>query len=110
METFEANAAFAALSQSTRLEAFRLLVQAGNDGLLAGELADRLAVKANTLSANLNVLLHAGLARNERQGRNIRYFADYGKLQGLLGFLLEECCGGKPELCQPVIRKVACAC
>ncbi|MGB7288031.1 MAG: metalloregulator ArsR/SmtB family transcription factor [Salaquimonas sp.] len=102
--------AFGALGQETRLEVFRLLVKAGDKGLLAGEIGEKLNVKQNTMSANLAALLHADLVRNERQGRTIRYFANFETLKGLLGFLMEDCCGGRPELCQPVIDEIACAC
>ena len=92
------------------LDVFRLLVKAGGQGLAAGEIGEKLAVRQNTMSANLAVLLNAGLVRNERQGRSIRYFADFDAMRGLLGFLLEDCCGGRAELCKPVIDEIACAC
>lgn len=110
MEINDALTAFAALSQPTRLNAFRLLIQAGPNGLAAGEISDALHVRQNTLSANLSVLLGAGLVRNERQGRSIRYFADMDGLRGMLGFLLQDCCGGRSELCQPLIEEIACTC
>ncbi len=102
--------ALAALSQETRLDVFRLLVQVGPEGLPAGEIGVRLGVRQNTMSANLSVLSHAGLIRGAREGRSIRYVADMDGLKGLLGFLMENCCGGAPELCQPVIAKLTCAC
>lgn len=98
--------AFSALSQQTRLDAFRLLLQAGDTGLLSGEIGEKLNARQNTMSANLGVLLNAGLIRNEREGRAIRYFADIDTLRDLLGFLMEDCCGGKPALCQPVINEI----
>jgi DNA-binding transcriptional ArsR family regulator len=102
--------ALAALSQDTRLDVFRLLVQVGPEGMLAGEIGERLMVKQNTMSANLQVLAHAGLIRSEREGRSIRYYSDMDGLKGLLSYLLEDCCGGAPELCQPVISKLTCVC
>ena len=102
--------AFAALSQSTRLDVFRLLVKAGDAGMSAGDIGDTLGVRQNTMSANLGVLARSGLIRNEREGRSIRYFADMDGMRGLLAFLMEDCCGGCPELCQPVINELACAC
>jgi DNA-binding transcriptional ArsR family regulator len=78
--------------------------------MLSGELGDRLDVRQNTMSANLTVLLNAGLVRNERQGRSIRYFADFDAVRGLLGFMMEDCCGGRPEICQPLLDEIACAC
>lgn len=110
MDVLSATQAFSALSQSVRLDAYRLLIKAGEDGLQAGEISDQLGVRQNTMSANLAVLLHAGLVRNVREGRSIRYFADYRTTRHLLAFLMEDCCGGKPELCQPIINEIACSC
>ena len=110
MDKTNALAAFSALSQDTRLDVFRLLVKAGEDGMLSGEIGERLGVRQNTMSANLAVLLHSGLVRNRREGRAIRYFADFDGIQGLLAFLMEDCCGGQPELCRPVIDEIAAAC
>ncbi len=107
METLDA---LSALGQETRLDAFRLLVQVGPEGLPAGEIGERLGVRQNTMSANLSVLAQAGLIRGAREGRSIRYFADMDGLKGLLGFLMENCCGGAPELCQPVIARLTCGC
>lgn len=101
---------FAALSQATRLEVFRLLIKAGQEGMSAGEISDTLKVRQNTMSSNLSILARAGLIRSTREGRSIRYFADMDGLRGLLAFLMEECCGGNPDLCQPVISDLARAC
>lgn len=108
MDKSAALAAFAALGQETRLDVLRLLIGAGSEGLAAGELGEKLDVRQNTMSANLSVLVNAGLIRNVREGRSIRYFADMSGVQGLLGYLMEDCCGGRPELCQPVIEKITC--
>jgi DNA-binding transcriptional ArsR family regulator len=73
--------------------------------------AKRLAILPNTLSTQLAILDHAGLVHSRRDGRSIIYTADYGAMQGLLGFLLEDCCGGSPEICGPlgeVLDRVAC--
>jgi DNA-binding transcriptional ArsR family regulator len=110
MDKKNALSALAALAQETRIDVFRLLVQAGEKGMLSGELGEKLGVRQNTMSANLTVLLHAGLIRNEREGRSVRYFADLDGMRGMLAFLMEDCCGGRPELCQPVINEIACAC
>lgn len=110
MDKSKALDAFSALSQSTRLDAFRLLVRAGAEGMTAGDIAAHLEVRQNTMSTNLSVLTQAGLLRNAREGRSIRYFADLDGMRGLLGFLMEECCGGNPELCQPLIQEIACPC
>lgn len=101
---------FAALSQETRLRVFRRLVRAGRDGLAAGVLAEALEVRQNTLSANLSVLLKAGIVRNRREGRSIRYFVDEDGLRGLLSYLLEDCCGGQAELCVPLIDSLTPIC
>ena len=110
MDISNALTIFSALSQQTRLDVFRLLVKAGDEGVLSGEIGDQLNVRQNTMSANLTVLLNAGLVRNERQGRTIRYFANFEAVRGLLAFLMEDCCGGNPEICQPIIDEIACAC
>lgn len=110
MDKIRSLAALSALGQETRLDVFRLLVRAGPDGLLAGEIGESLGVRQNTLSSNLAILLQAGLVRNRREGRAIRYFADMAGMQGLLAFLMQDCCGGRPELCQPAIGTIACAC
>ncbi len=102
--------AFDALSQETRLDALRLLVQAGREGIAAGEIGERLGVRQNTMSVNLKILMQAGLVTSVRQGRSIRYVADYSALQGLLLFLMKDCCGGRPDLCQPVFDQLACGC
>ena len=110
MDKTSSLAALSALSQDVRLDAFRLLVQAGAAGLPAGEIGDRLGVRQNTMSSHLSILHQAGLVRNRREGRGIRYFADMEGMRGLLGFLMEDCCGGRSDLCQPVIQEVACSC
>lgn len=101
--------AFAALSQPTRLDVFRLLITAGAQGLAAGEISERLAVRQNTLSTNLNIMVNAALVSRVRQGRSIRYFANFESLRGLLRFLMQDCCGGKPALCESIIAEIACA-
>lgn len=102
--------AFNALSQATRLDVFRLLIKAGEVGMTAGEIGETLDVRQNTMSTNLSILARSGLIRSEREGRSIRYFSDMEGVRGLLAFLIEDCCGGHPELCQPIINEVACAC
>jgi DNA-binding transcriptional ArsR family regulator len=110
MEINAASDAFGALAQPTRLSVLRALVKAGPGGMAAGEISEGLGVRANTMSANLAVLSRARLIRSERQGRSIRYFADMDGIGALLAFLMEDCCGGRPELCQPVIKEISCAC
>ena len=108
MESNQALLAFAALSQSTRLDVFRLLMAAEPKGMSAGDLAKQLAVPANTLSAHLNVMARANLVRGERQSRTIIYRAQIDDLRALIGFLLEDCCGGRPEICTPIIEHMSC--
>jgi len=108
MDVSDALSAFSALSQPTRLAVFRLLIKAGAQGMLSGEIGERLEIRQNTMSANLTLLLNAGLVRNERQGRTIRYFANFEAVRGLLAFLMEDCCGGNPDICQPIIDELAC--
>ncbi|MEM6382232.1 MAG: metalloregulator ArsR/SmtB family transcription factor [Pseudomonadota bacterium] len=110
MDINSALSAFDALSQQARLEAYRLLVRAGPAGMPAGEIATRLDVRQNTMSAHLAVMLHAGLVQRQREGRVIRYSVDIDAMRALLAFMLEDCCGGNPALCQPIIEEVACAC
>ena len=110
MESEPAILALAALAQSTRLEAFRLLVRSEPDGLAAGAVADRLAVPANTMSAHLGVLSRAGLIRSQRHSRSIVYRADLDRLRELVLFLLNDCCQGRAELCQPLLAELAPCC
>jgi ArsR family transcriptional regulator len=107
MESKPAVAALSALAHEGRLAVFRMLVQAGAEGIAAGQIARRLGVPANTLSANLNLLSHAGLIESRRVGRSIIYTAAYGRMAELLGFLVEDCCQGSPEICAPVTEIVA---
>ena len=99
MDTNQAFSAFAALGNELRLHAFRRLVQAGPAGMAAGEIAAALNVRQNTMSAALSVLLQAGLVRNRRDGRVIRYFAAMDAVGDIVDYLIDECCGGRPELC-----------
>ena len=110
MDKTAALAALAALGQETRLDIFRLLVQAGQEGVPAGEVATRLGAVQNTASAHLKILSHAGLVLDERDGRVVRYVADMTGFRDLLAYLMEDCCNGAPELCQPVIQAVTCDC
>lgn len=110
MESEDALSALAALGQPTRLEAFRLLVRHEPEGLAAGGLAQALAVPANTLSAHLGVLSQAGLVRGERCGRSIIYRVALDRVQGLLLYLLKDCCGGRADLCRPLMAELnACS-
>jgi len=107
METTAAVAGLSALSHEGRLKAFRLLVQAGPAGLPAGEIGRSLDVLPSTLSTALSVLSHAGLVRSRREGRSIIYTADYVAMSALLGFLMDDCCAGAPEICAPLAEIAA---
>ncbi len=96
-----------ALGHEGRLAIFRLLVKAGPVGIAAGDIARTLEILPNSLSANLNVLSHAGLITSRRDGRSIIYSADYDAMSGLLGFLMEDCCNGSPQICAPLSAIVA---
>jgi DNA-binding transcriptional ArsR family regulator len=100
--------AFGALSQSTRLEIFRLLIKAGNGGVPAGEIADAVGARQNTVSSHLAILTRAGLIASQREGRIIRYSASYKTAGDLIAFLLEDCCGGSPEVCAPLMANLSC--
>jgi DNA-binding transcriptional ArsR family regulator len=103
--------ALSALAHEGRLGVFRLLVRAGRAGLAAGEIARATGSRANTLSANLNILSHAGLVTSRREGRSIIYAAAYGRMSALLAFLIDDCCGGDGEICAPlaaIAERAAC--
>ncbi|WP_230530235.1 ArsR/SmtB family transcription factor [Microvirga roseola] len=110
MESEEIILALAALAQSTRLEVFRLLVGREPEGMPAGEIARELAVPANTMSAHLSVLARAGLIRSERRSRSIIYRADLDRFRAVATFLLKDCCGGRPEVCAPLIADLTPCC
>ena len=100
----------AALAQPTRLDAFRRLAASEPLGVAAGELARRLDVPQNTLSAHLTILAHAGLVASERQGRSMIYRARLGALGELVLFLLHDCCDGRPEICTPLVAQLSSRC
>jgi DNA-binding transcriptional ArsR family regulator len=99
MDTQTAIPALAALAQETRLRTFRLLVQAGPEGLPAGEIARRLDVQPATLSFHLQQLERAGLVVSRRDSRRIIYAPDFEGMRALLAFLTRDCCNGRPEIC-----------
>lgn len=101
MDSPAAVEALGALAQEHRLAVFRMLVQAGMDGLPAGSIAEALGIPNSSLSFHLTQLSKAGLVTQERQHRSIIYRADYGAMNALVGFLMENCCGGN-AMCEPV--------
>jgi len=104
MEKKDALAALAALSQETRLDIFRLLVQTGPEGRSAGAVAEELGVAPATLSFHLSNLTHAGLIVQRRESRSLIYSADYDRMNAVLGYLSENCCGHpvNAAACAPV--------
>lgn len=102
MDASQAVAALSALAQEHRLATFRLLVQAGPDGMAAGALAERLGMPNSTLSFHLAGLRSAGLVSQERRGRSLIYRAQYDRMNDLLGYLTENCCAG--AACHPAAQ------
>jgi DNA-binding transcriptional ArsR family regulator len=101
MEKTDAISALAALAQDNRLDAFRLLVQAGPDGMPAGQVAARLKLPPNTLSFHFDRLRVAGLVTVRREGRSLIYAARFDAMNGLLAYLTENCCQGAAASCAP---------
>jgi ArsR family transcriptional regulator, arsenate/arsenite/antimonite-responsive transcriptional repressor len=106
METAKAVVALEALAQESRLGIFRLLVEAGPQGLSAGRIAERMKLPGPTLSFHLAQLKHAGLATCRREGTSLIYSAEFAAMDSLVGFMTENCCGGDAAQCAPV-RKVS---
>lgn len=100
----------AALAQPTRLDTFKLLVNREPEGVPAGELARLIDVPQNTMSAHLAVLTRAGLIVGARQSRSIIYRADLEGFRSAIAFLLKDCCGGRADLCQPLIDELVPCC
>lgn len=104
MESIDALACLNALAQEHRLHLFRLLVQAGKDGMAVGELAAATGLPGATLTNHLHILRRAGMVSDQRQGRVIQCRANYDQMNDLLGFLTENCCAGATDVscCEPV--------
>lgn len=98
--------ALSALAHHHRLAVFRLLVRAGAEGMAAGEIAREVGALPNTLSTHLTILAHAGLIQSRRDGRSVIYSADYDGMRRLLGFLVSDCCAGRPEICAPLVDAI----
>ena len=101
MDTQHALDALAGLAQKSRLALFRELVQRGPAGATPGELAETVGIAPTTLSFHLKTLLQAGLIQAEQQGRSITYRADFDAMQGLVGYLTDNCCAGDASQCAP---------
>lgn len=103
MESTKAVEALSALAQESRLEVYRLLVQAGPEGVAASGIAEKLGIPANTLSFHLKALSHGGLVRSRQEGRFVYYSTNYEQMNALLAFLTENCCGGRS--CAPAVHR-----
>ena len=103
MEQLDAVAALAALAQQNRLDVYRLLVQAGPEGLPAGSVASALKLAPNTLTFHFDRLRQAGLVTVRRDGRSMIYAARFDTMNGLISYLTENCCSGRPQQCAPAV-------
>ena len=110
MDDHDAIEILAALAQPTRLETFRRLVKAEPDGIAAGGLAQLCNVPQNTMSGHLAVLARSGLIKGQRQSRSIIYRADLARIREFNFYLLQDCCGGRPEICAPLIADLTPCC
>jgi DNA-binding transcriptional ArsR family regulator len=110
MDSNEVIDALSALAQSTRLDTFRLLVTREPEGIAAGELARLIDVPQNTMSTHLAILARAGLVRGERHSRSIVYRADLERFREITLYLLKDCCGGRPDICAPLIADLTPCC
>jgi ArsR family transcriptional regulator len=99
LSDLQAVPAFVALGHQVRLDVFRLLVRVAPDGMASGEIAAALSVPPTAMSFHLATLERAGLLTSRRDGRNVRYAVDIGRVRDLVTFLTADCCGGKPEIC-----------
>jgi ArsR family transcriptional regulator, arsenate/arsenite/antimonite-responsive transcriptional repressor len=104
MEITDAVTALTALAQDSRLAVFRLLVQAGREGMPAGSVAAALDLAPNTLTFHFDRLRQARLVNVRREGRSMIYAAQFETMNALIGFLTENCCGGAPEKCEPAVQ------
>lgn len=105
MDHGEALGMFAALAQETRLRMVRLLVVAGEAGMPAGAIADAVGISPSNASFHLKELAHSGLIAPRRDARSIIYVTHYEALRGLIGFLMKDCCAGRPEICAPFLAE-----
>ena len=96
MDTHKALAALSAVAQESRLAVFRLLIQAGAEGMAASRIAEHLGIAPSSLSFHLKELAHADLLTSTQDGRFVIYCANFATMNALIGFLTENCCGGQP--------------
>lgn len=109
MDQRQALMAFGAISQETRLEILRLLVRAGPQGVAAGAIGDAVKVSPSNVSFHLKELERAGLIAVRREARSMIYSAEYKALRALIQFLMEDCCAGHPDVCEPAMAVSACS-
>ncbi len=105
MDTVAAISSLSALAQETRLAIFRLLVEAGTEGLAAGAIAERLGIPPSSLSFHLAELTRAGLIAQRRESRSLIYSANFRAMSALVGYLTDNCCGGNPAACAPLMSQ-----
>jgi len=105
MDTKSAISSLSALAQETRLAIFRMLVEAGAEGLAAGVIAERLGIPASSLSFHLAELTRAGLIAQRRESRSLIYSANYRAMTTLVSYLTENCCGGNLAACAPALNR-----
>lgn len=108
MEERQAVAALAALAHAVRLSVFRLLVKSGSEGVPSGSIATAVGIPPTAMSFHLAALERAGLVASQRRGRHVLYAVDYDATRRLIGFLTEDCCGGRPELCGDLAAAACC--
>ena len=101
MEIKRAVAALSSLAQESRLKIFRMLVEAGPEGMPAGIIAEKMKIPANTLSFHIKELANAGLVKSRKVGRSVIYEMHTKNIGVLMSFLTEDCCQGHPDLCMP---------
>ena len=107
MEILQAVTALSALAQESRLTIYRLLVEAGPEGLVVGRIAETTAIPAATLSFHLKTLAHADLIQGRQEGRFVRYVADFDAMHCLIEYLSENCCGSDRSACAPNFSHLA---
>lgn len=105
MDKPQAITALSALAQETRLDIFRYLIEAGSQGVPAGQIGEHLDVPWATLSFHLKTLQHAGLLERKRESRSIIYSVNFTTMEALMGYLTENCCRGHPETCGLAVRE-----
>ena len=110
MDEKRALRAFSALSDGTRLRVVRALVVAGPEGSAAGTIAQNVGASPSRMSFHLAALAEAGLVTSRREAKSIIYSADFDALSGIIQFLMRDCCGGRPEICDPAMAVLSACC